>query len=177
MIAHRAAAFALTKGQEETPRDHILAMAESQSATRKVAFAVDESDHCDHAFQWYCDNLYREGDFVILVHVPETYDFTMASPAVVDQLLKELEERVDNLEKRYKEKLLNKRITGKFRTGSGKPGEVIVSIAHEEDVVFIVTGTRGLGKFRRTIMGSVSDYIVHHSNVPVLVCRRKQDHE
>ncbi|XP_025107946.1 uncharacterized protein LOC112572464 [Pomacea canaliculata] len=150
-------------------------MAEVQGAERKVALAVDESEHADHAFQWYCDNIYRDGDFLVLVHVPETYDFTMASPAVVEQLLKELSERVDNLEAKYKEKLLNRGISGKFRTGSGKPGEVIVSIARDEHVSFIVTGTRGLGKFRRTIMGSVSDYIVHHSHVPVLVCRRKQD--
>jgi nucleotide-binding universal stress UspA family protein len=66
-------------------------------------------------------------------------------------------------------------IPGKFRTGAGKPGEVIVNIAREESVAFIVTGTRGLGKFRRTIMGSVSDFIVHHSPVPVLVCRKKGD--
>ncbi|XP_076468781.1 universal stress protein YxiE-like isoform X2 [Babylonia areolata] len=123
----------------------------------------------------YCEHMHREGDTVVLIHVPENYDFTMASPGVVEQLLKELEQRVDILEKKYKEKLQNKRIPGKFRTGGGKPGEVIVNIAREEQAAFIVTGTRGLGKFRRTIMGSVSDYIVHHSPVPVLVCRRKND--
>ncbi|KAL8587057.1 hypothetical protein ACOMHN_023447 [Nucella lapillus] len=121
----------------------------------------------------YCDHLHREGDMVVLIHVPENYDFTMASPVVVEQLFKELEQRVDILERKYKEKLQDKRIPGKFRTADGKPGEVIVSIAREEQAAFIVTGTRGLGKFRRTLMGSVSDYIVHHSPVPVLVCRRK----
>ncbi|KAK7102890.1 universal stress protein in QAH/OAS sulfhydrylase 3'region-like [Littorina saxatilis] len=147
-------------------------MAESPGhSERRVAFAVDESDHAEHAFQWYCDHLYKHGDYVVLIHVPENYDFTMASPGVVEQLLKELEQRVDNLERRYKDKLQSKRIPGKFRTGSGKPGEVITKLAHEEGAVFIVTGTRGLGKLRRTIMGSVSDYIVHHSAVPVLVCR------
>ncbi|XP_055882061.1 universal stress protein in QAH/OAS sulfhydrylase 3'region-like [Biomphalaria glabrata] len=147
-------------------------MAES-GAHRVVALAIDESEHSDNAFHWYCEHIYKEGDYLLLIHVPETYDFTMASPAVVEQLLKELEERVDNLEKKYREKLLARRISGKFRTASGKPGEKIVSVARDERATLIITGTRGLGKFRRTILGSVSDYIVHHSNVPVLVCRWK----
>lgn len=62
-------------------------------------------------------------------------------------------------------------IDGKFRTGGGKPGEAILKIAKEENATLIVTGTRGLGKIRRTVLGSVSDYVIHHSPVPVLVCR------
>ena len=49
------------------------------------------------------------------------------------------------------------------------PGRTIVDKAVEESVDFIVIGARGLGKVRRTILGSVSDYIVHHSKVPVTV--------
>jgi len=45
-------------------------------------------------------------------------------------------------------------------------------VAEEEDVAMIVVGTRGLGKVRRAIMGSVSDYVVHHSPCPVIVCRQ-----
>lgn len=64
-------------------------------------------------------------------------------------------------------------LTGKFRTGQGKPGEVICKIADEEGAKLIITGTRGLGTIRRTLLGSVSDYIIHHSHVPVLVTRHK----
>ena len=62
-------------------------------------------------------------------------------------------------------------LSGKFRTGHGKPGDVVCRIAEEEQASIIVCGTRGQGTIRRTIMGSVSDYIVHHSHVPVLICR------
>jgi len=51
------------------------------------------------------------------------------------------------------------------------PGEVICSVAQREAVETIVVGTRGLGVMRRTIMGSVSDYLVHHAHCPVSVCR------
>jgi len=50
----------------------------------------------------------------------------------------------------------------------GKPaGEVICQVAKDEKVDLILMGTRGLGPVRRTIMGSVSDYVVHHAHIPV----------
>ena len=52
-----------------------------------------------------------------------------------------------------------------------KAGEAIVNAAKEEKVTLIVMGTRGLGKIRRTLMGSVSDYVLHHAHCPVLICR------
>lgn len=63
-------------------------------------------------------------------------------------------------------------MTGVLRTATGKPGEVICKIAEEEQAAMIVTGTRGMGKVRRTILGSVSDYLVHHAHCPVIVCRQ-----
>lgn len=65
-------------------------------------------------------------------------------------------------------------MSGVLRTASGKPGEVICRIAEEEDAAMIVTGSRGMGKVRRTILGSVSDYLVHHSICPVVVCRHPE---
>ena len=51
-----------------------------------------------------------------------------------------------------------------------KPGHALCQVAEQEDVNMIVIGSRGEGKLRRTLMGSVSDYIVHHARCPVLVC-------
>lgn len=62
-------------------------------------------------------------------------------------------------------------VPGKLRTSSGKPGEIICTIAEEENAAMIITGTRGMGKMRRTILGSVSDYLVNHAVCPVMVCR------
>lgn len=35
----------------------------------------------------------------------------------------------------------------------------------------IVIGSRGFGRIRRTLMGSVSNFVVHHSPVPVALCK------
>ncbi|CAG2192210.1 unnamed protein product [Mytilus edulis] len=86
-------------------------------------------------------------------------------PGVVKQLLEELEKTVKTLEDKYRAKAKAK------MTGQGKPGELLIHIAKEENASMIITGSRGLGKIRRTILGSVSDYVIHHSHVPVLVCK------
>lgn len=54
---------------------------------------------------------------------------------------------------------------------SSSPGEGICKIAKEVNADLIITGTRGMGSVRRTLLGSVSDYILHHAHVPVIVCR------
>ena len=46
---------------------------------------------------------------------------------------------------------------------SGKPGEAIIEAAVKESPAAIVMGSRGLGKIRRTLLGSVSEYVTHHA--------------
>jgi len=63
-------------------------------------------------------------------------------------------------------------ICGHIKSESGsRPGEVICKVAEHDGVAMIVVGTRGLGSVRRTIMGSVSDYVLHHAHCPVVICR------
>jgi nucleotide-binding universal stress UspA family protein len=53
-------------------------------------------------------------------------------------------------------------------------GEVdleIVALAEELQADLIVMGSRGLGRVRRALMGSVSDSVVRHAHCPVLVVR------
>ncbi len=53
----------------------------------------------------------------------------------------------------------------------GSPGEVIACVAQEEGSDLIIVGSRGLGAFQRTLLGSVSDHVTHHAHCPVLVVR------
>ena len=52
---------------------------------------------------------------------------------------------------------------------SGNPGSGICDVVTEFDVGCIVIGSRGLSAVRRTFVGSVSDYVLHHARVPVTI--------
>jgi nucleotide-binding universal stress UspA family protein len=53
----------------------------------------------------------------------------------------------------------------------GKADEEIVDLADDLDVGLIVMGSRGSGRIRRALMGSVSDSVVRHAHCPVTIVR------
>ena len=73
------------------------------------------------------------------------------------------------LKRNLKATVCSFQIPFKTRIELGSPGDAICKVAKDENVTCIVLGNRGLGAFRRTILGSVSDHVVHHSRVPVLL--------
>ncbi|XP_061187779.1 universal stress protein YxiE-like isoform X2 [Saccostrea echinata] len=146
---------------------------------RKVAIGIDESAFAEQAFDFYADNVKKEDDYVFLIHTPERYNVMDASATVLQEILDEIKVKVKKLEEKYKKKMAEKGVkSGKFITRQGDPGEAIVHVAERENCNLIITGSRGMGVFRRTILGSVSDYVVHHSPCPVLICKAtEKDHK
>ncbi|KAL5013107.1 hypothetical protein ScPMuIL_007377 [Solemya velum] len=147
---------------------------------RCVLIAMDGSEHSDYAFEWYMKNVHRPADKVILLHTPEYHTvvqspMVMADVTVVTDLMAEEEKKVKHFLENLGQKLKAAGIGGKVKSVGGHPGDVIVHVAKEEGATLIITGTRGMGKLRRTLLGSISDYVIHHSHIPVLVCRHK-DH-
>lgn len=55
--------------------------------------------------------------------------------------------------------------------GNHNPGENICEFAEKNNFDMIVVGSRGLGNVKKIILGSVSNYVVNHSKVPVLVVK------
>ena len=63
-------------------------------------------------------------------------------------------------------------IQGRFVIVAGKAGEVVVKVSKDINADMIVTGTRGYGKIRRALLGSVSHYILHNAECPVVSVRK-----
>jgi nucleotide-binding universal stress UspA family protein len=57
------------------------------------------------------------------------------------------------------------------RLETGQPRDVICYVAKEETPDLVILGSRGLGSIERLMLGSVSDYVIHHCVSPVLVVR------
>jgi len=58
-----------------------------------------------------------------------------------------------------------------FRTEQGYPAEEIVSVAEEERCDLIVLGSRGHGPLRSRLLGSTSDWVLHHARCSVLIVK------
>ncbi|KAL4235742.1 hypothetical protein ACF0H5_004134 [Mactra antiquata] len=156
----------------------------SPEKTRTILIAMDGSKHAIQAFEWYAEHMHRDTDNVLMAHCAEMSlhlpsSAYLGSPATVHALLqkhedhiKEIFKTIDDVAKKYKieHKLVH------IDSSHHKPGEAIVNAADQQNVDFIILGSRGHNKLRRTIMGSVSDYILHHSHVPVLICKHAHEH-
>ncbi|KAK7102021.1 universal stress protein YxiE-like isoform X2 [Littorina saxatilis] len=155
----------------------------SSRKVRRVLIAMDGSEHSFFAFDWFMQNWKRDGIEVVVAHCPDFSALRHApimstDPAMVSRLIQQEEEEVNNIVSKIKDKLSQHGVRGKLLRLHGEAGHAIVKAAETEGATCIVTGTRGLGKVRRTLLGSVSDYILHHAHIPVLVCKHKtlEDH-
>jgi nucleotide-binding universal stress UspA family protein len=57
----------------------------------------------------------------------------------------------------------------------GRTSNEVIALSKEIDAGLLVVGSRGLGTVRRILMGSQSEEIVHHAQVPVLVLTGAED--
>jgi len=69
------------------------------------------------------------------------------------------------------EKLLKKNLEVKHMTLSGKPGEIIVDYAQKNRISLIVMTTHGRTGLRHVVSGSVAEFVLRNSGLPVLLKR------
>lgn len=63
------------------------------------------------------------------------------------------------------------------RVLKGHPVEKIVSFAEDNNIDMIIVGSLGKGGYDRFVLGSVSEKVVRHAKVPVLVVRERHKSE
>lgn len=159
--------------------------ATASSEVRVVSIAIDGSENAKYAFDFYVKHVRKPCDKVYLVYAVEINSVLhstqwYSSPYSFDKdvLMKCLEDEKEKIRKKlegFSVLLKNAGIDGTVKSiHAESPGEGILKAAKENGSALIVLGTRGMGTLRRTFIGSVSDYVLHHSHVPVLVCRHEK---
>jgi nucleotide-binding universal stress UspA family protein len=53
----------------------------------------------------------------------------------------------------------------------GSPAETVVEVYEREQSDLIVIGSRGLNNLKQLVMGSVSQYVLHHASCPVCIVK------
>eukprot|EP00211_Chloroparvula_japonica_P009286 CAMPEP_0119127944 /NCGR_PEP_ID=MMETSP1310-20130426/6290_1 /TAXON_ID=464262 /ORGANISM="Genus nov. species nov., Strain RCC2339" /LENGTH=155 /DNA_ID=CAMNT_0007118233 /DNA_START=127 /DNA_END=594 /DNA_ORIENTATION=+ len=116
--------------------------------------------------------LYRDGDeIVVSSFIQRYYDvadptvFSTADVSAIDEDMlksaKESQAMLDELLKPINHKCLVETCDD--------VREAILTMAEKEKVDMIVVGSRGLSALSRFVLGSTSQYLVNHADVPVLV--------
>lgn len=59
----------------------------------------------------------------------------------------------------------------------GHPAEKIVTFAEDNNIDMIIVGSLGKGGYEKVVLGSVSEKVVRHAKVPVLVVRERHKSE
>jgi len=141
-----------------------------------VLVAIDQSEQADEAFNWYLDNLHKHGNDLLLLHVAEppyvSTQLMYMTAEMYSNLLLQEKEKAKELEERFAHKMREHHVGGRIKAVfHPRPGEALIETAKEEKVELIVMGTRGLGTVRRTILGSVSDFVLHHAHCPICIYR------
>uniref|UniRef100_A0A1I8IA46 Usp domain-containing protein n=1 Tax=Macrostomum lignano TaxID=282301 RepID=A0A1I8IA46_9PLAT len=131
------------------------------------------------ALSYYAQTAHRESDQLIFAYAAEppslprgTGASLLAETEAYAGMMREAVERGKELGQRIRSRCqrLGLHNATKFvEKLSSQAGPVIVDVAKDESVDLILLGSRGHGTLRRTILGSVSDYVLHHAHLPTIV--------
>jgi len=142
---------------------------------------IDGSEESEHAFNWYAENYHRTSDLIGFVHIRrqpsmpvDFVDFIYEGSALVVayyESLKSNQQESEDLKDKYQKISEEKNFKFKFfmLDPNHSPGHLICETAKEEKAASIIMGQRGLGMISRIVLGSTSDYVLHHTDIPVTV--------
>lgn len=134
---------------------------------KKIVVGVDGSDSAGKAIEWALAQATSE-DVVVIVNtwsIPAMsgYELPAASmgdlEAAAQRLVSDIAADIENSD--------GPKIETEAR--SGHAGLRLTELSADADM--IVVGSRGYGGFRGLLLGSVSTYLVHHAECPVVVVR------
>jgi len=138
----------------------------------KILVAVDGSEVSYGALDAALFLSEKLGSKITAIHVMENVPTVyIESQKVLDELL---EARKNESQKILDECSLiatKKGITLTTNLLEGNPASTILEFSQSEKYDVIIIGSRGMGKFKELILGSVSSKVIHHSSCPILLIR------
>ncbi|XP_002168661.1 uncharacterized protein LOC100207137 [Hydra vulgaris] len=141
--------------------------------------AVDDGELSKHVFDWYMKNYHKDNDTIIFVHVnqmPQLPAMGLLAGQVAktkhhDELIEEYIRRGKHVFDFYKKFCDEQQIRYEvvLEDCFDTPGQKICEVAKKYNSKALIIGQRGLGAFSRFLLGSTSNYVIHHSSIPVVV--------
>jgi nucleotide-binding universal stress UspA family protein len=158
---------------------------------KKILVAMDYSEISQQAFDSAVSLAKVNNATLMLLHVLTDEEMGLTEiatqhisaleyhAAMVEQVEAYLKEK-DLLRQRYLDSLASwakqsadAGIPTEYTLNYGGPGRTICNLAKSWDADLIIMGRRGLSGFSELLMGSISNYVVHHSPCSVLIVQDK----
>lgn len=136
--------------------------------------AVDESEFASNAFDKAVE-FAGEGDSVFVMTVSDDSILEQLKTRLDKDKLAERKQAREKHVEEYHSKLVERvRATGALAESLnvwGSPREQLLSAVNDNQIDVVVVGSRGLGKLKRLVLGSTSDFLVHNARCDVLVIK------
>ncbi len=139
---------------------------------RKILIATDGSKAAEKAADFGIETLRFSGAKVYAAYVIDTTSY--GSVPKDERLSKKVEqfEKIGHEATSYvEEKAKAAGMEAESIVLKGNPAEEIVNFAEDPNVYMIIVGSLGKSGIKRVMLGSVSEKVVRHAKVPVLVVR------
>jgi nucleotide-binding universal stress UspA family protein len=137
---------------------------------KKLLFPVDFSDRCRSVSSYVTAFAQRFRSEVTLLHTVSLSDLPiMGSEISALDVLPTLRESVQSAQARMDSYLASEFPSTQVKriVRQGDPSSEIVEFAHKENIDVIMIPSRGMGVFRRYLLGSVTSKVLHDARVPV----------
>ena len=136
----------------------------------KILVPFDGSAHSRHALQVAADLARCTQAALRIIYVYDMLPVYLGEPNF-DNLLNRVLTEANAIVKEALEQIQAQGVPATGDVLEGPAAEAILRVAEAEKLDLIVIGSRGLGQFEGLLMGSVSDRVLHHAHVPVMVVR------
>ncbi|WP_042355722.1 universal stress protein [Bacillus rubiinfantis] len=143
--------------------------------TRKILVGIDGSENSLRALQEAIHMARAYESKLFVVNVQPTFNAIHTRVFINDELIKEYQKELyENATNEALAILEKENLDYELMMRTGDPVQQICRLAAELAVSYIVIGSRGMGLVKGTVLGSVSNGILHDSHVPVLVIPQKK---
>jgi nucleotide-binding universal stress UspA family protein len=137
-----------------------------------VLVPVDGSDNSYRALDAALLLKEKLGSSITVVNVIEQVPIThIESEKLLSELLEAYKKENQEILSKCSNIATEKGLSIKTLLLQGNPASVILDYSKKEKFDLVIVGSRGMGKFKQLILGSVSSKIVHHSPCAVLLIR------
>ena len=137
-----------------------------------VLVPVDGSDNSYRALDAALHLSEKLGSSITVVNVMEQVPIThIGSEKLLSELLEAYKKENQEILSKCSNIATEKGLSIKTLLLQGNPASVILDYSKKEKFDLVIMGSRGMGKFKQLILGSVSSKIVHHSPCAILLIR------